>query len=115
MCRKGGTMEFNIKTYLDDLESRLDMAQEDQLLEDYLKFARREMNDRSYFEPKRVPAPSKVEWPNVYFNETIDDYDKMLYQQLIRCNDQLETGKGELLSVRPSFGTLFYIRSAGWK
>lgn len=105
MCREGGTMEFNIKTYLDDLESRLDMEQEDRLLEDYIRFARREMKDRSYFEPKRVPAPSKVEWPNVYFNETLDDYDKMLYQQLLRCNDQLESGKGELLSVRPSFGT----------
>ena len=41
MCRKGGTMEFNIKTYLDDLESRLDMGQEDRLLEDYIRFARR--------------------------------------------------------------------------
>lgn len=96
---------MDIRMYLEDLESRLDMEQEDRLLEEYFRFARRERGDRSYFEPKRVPAPSKLEWPDVIFNETFDDYDKMFYKQLIRCNDQLTTGGGELLSVRPSFGT----------
>lgn len=98
-------VEIDIRKYLQDLEDRIDPVQEEKLLADYISFAKREMKDRSYFEPSRVPAPSKLEWPDVYFNETFRDYDKMFYKQLIRCNEQLATGGGELLSVRPSVGT----------
>lgn len=98
-------MKFDIHTFLEDLEKRIDLEQEDRLLADYYRFAKREMKDRSYFEPKRIPVPSKLEWPTVLFNDTFEDYDKMFYKQLIRCNDQLSSGGGELLSVRPSFGT----------
>ncbi len=98
-------MEINVHQYLEDLENRLDEAQEEQLLADYYRFVRREMNDRSYFKPSRKPAPSSLEWPDVLYNDTIDNYDYMLYKQLIRCNDILTEGKGELLSARASFGT----------
>lgn len=99
-------MDLDIRMYLEDLENRIDMEQEDKLLEAYLKFAKRELTgDRSYFAPRRVPVPSKLVWPDVNFNETFDDFDKMFYKQLIRCNMLLTEGKGELLSVRPSVGT----------
>lgn len=97
-------MEINIHKYLADLEARLDEAQEERLFADYLSFADRKMTDRSYFEPKRNPAPSKVDWPDVSFNETFEDYDKMIFKQLRRCNEQLAKGGGELLVVRPSYG-----------
>lgn len=95
----------NLRKYLDDLESRLDEEQEEALLADYYRFADRKMTDRSYFKPSRKPAPSKVEWEKVYFNDTLNDYDKMLYKQLLRANDQLADGGGELLSYRANFGT----------
>ena len=97
---------MNIHKYLADLENRLDEQQEAGLLQEYYDFAECKMTDRSYFRPARVPSPSQVEWnEEVYYNDTLEDYDKMLYKQLLRCNEQLEKGGGELLSVRSSFGT----------
>ena len=95
---------MNIHKYLEDLENRLDEQQEERLLADYYRFADRKMKDVSYFKPERVPAPSHVEWEPVYFNDTFEDYDMMLYKQLLRANDQLSTGGGELLSFRSNFG-----------
>lgn len=97
-------MDINIKDYLNDLEQRLDADEEEQLLNDWYLFADDKMRDRSYFNPKRTPKPSSLDWPDVYFNETFTDYDKMLYKQLLRCNEQLSTGGGELLVFRSSFG-----------
>lgn len=96
---------MEIKKYLDDLESRIDEEQEAKLHEDYWRFVRREMKDVSYFKPSRKPAPSSIEWEKVYFNDTFDDYDAMIYKQLLRANDQLAEGGGELLSFRPNYGT----------
>lgn len=98
-------MKLDIHKYLDDLESRIDMDQERKLLNDYYLFSDRKMTDRSYFKPEREPAPSKIVWTPILFNETFDDYDKMIYKQLIRVNDQLSKGGGELLSFRSNFGT----------
>ncbi|MBQ8304623.1 MAG: hypothetical protein IJX90_00175 [Blautia sp.] len=98
-------MSFDIHRYLTDLENRLDEAQEEQLLADYYRFADRKMTDRSYFKPERKPCPSSIEWEHIYFNDTFEDYDKMLYKQLLRANDQLTDGGGELLSYRANFGT----------
>ena len=97
-------MEINIHEYLVDLEGRIDEVQEEKLLADYYAFADRKMDDRSYFEPKRNPAPSNLDWPDICFNDTFREFDKMIYKQLRRCNDQLTKGGGELLVVRPSYG-----------
>lgn len=96
-------MKINIQEYLQDLEDRLDEQQEEKLLSAYISFAERELKT-GYFEPKRVAVPSKLEWPNICFNDTFRDFDMMVYKQLRRCNDQLSTGGGELLALRPSYG-----------
>ena len=96
-------MNINIHDYLRDLENRLDEKQEERLLAEYVSFAKRELKS-GYFEPKRVPSPSALEWPQVCFNDTFRDFDMMVYKQLIRANDQLATGGGELLALRPSYG-----------
>lgn len=95
---------MNIRRYLEDLEARLDVEQEERLLQDYYRFADRKYPE-SYFKPERRPAPSAIEWEPMFFNDTLDDYDAMLYKQLLRANDQLTTGGGELLSFRSNFGT----------
>ncbi len=97
-------MEINIKQYLEDLENRLDEKEEEELLKSWYVFADQKLENQSYFDPKRNPKPSKLEWPDICFNETYDDYDKMIYKQLLRCNDQLTKGGGELLVFRSSFG-----------
>ena len=96
-------MEINIHAYLADLEKRLDEEQEQRLYDDYVRFAGREMTE-GWFEPKRVPVPSEIEWPAVCFNDTFRDFDMMIYKQLCRCNEQLANGGGELLVVRPNYG-----------
>ncbi|MBQ8987980.1 MAG: hypothetical protein IJ100_12225, partial [Lachnospiraceae bacterium] len=95
---------MDIRRYLDDLEARLDAEQEEKLIQDYYRFADRQWTE-SYFRPERKPAPSAIEWETMYFNDTLNDYDAMLYKQLLRANDQLSTGGGELLSFRSNFGT----------
>lgn len=96
---------MDIKKYLEDLENRIDAEQEEKLLADYWRFARRQMKDVSYFKPSRTPSPSNITWEKVYFNDTFDDFDAMIYKQLLRVNDQLTEGGGELFSFRSNYGT----------
>ena len=85
---------MDIRKYLEDLENRLDEQQEERLLADYYRFADRQMKDVSYFKPERVPAPSLVEWEPVFFNDTFEDYDMMLYKQLLRANPERSIWNG---------------------
>lgn len=98
-------MSVDIRKYLDDLENRLNENEEEELLKSWYDFADQKLEGQSYFNPSREPKPSGLEWEKVLFNETFDDYDNMIYKQLLRCNEQLTTGGGELLVFRSSYGT----------
>lgn len=95
----------NLTIYLDDLESRIDPSEENRLFEQWSDFCENRF-DGEYFQPKRsCPNPSKLQWPSVTVNQTLDDCDKMIFQQLKLCSDALQNCSGSPMMVRANYGT----------
>lgn len=94
----------NLKAYLDDVEARIDAAQEERLIREWLAFCDGKCTD-PFFSPRRVPAPSKLEWPKIVINQAFGDMDLMLYTQLKGVHDLLAGEVGLLLNVRANYGT----------
>jgi len=94
-----------LSKYLDDLESRIDPAVEDDLLEQWFRFIEARFRGE-IFSPRRLytSAPG-LGWPKVLVNDALEDYDRMALQQLASCSDMLARGTGELLAVRANYGT----------
>jgi hypothetical protein len=94
----------SIKTYLDDIESRLIPEQEETILGQWRVFARGEWQE-SFFSPVREKvAPSKLEWPDININDAIENDELMLVDQFKQVSNTLAAGYGRLLTVRSNFG-----------
>jgi hypothetical protein len=95
---------MNLSPYFEDLERRINPAEEARLASEWLTFADGRLKE-GFFAPSRPKSPPGIEWPLVNINDCIDDIDMMIYQQLKGCSDVLAVGGGELLSLRPNYGT----------
>lgn len=95
---------MEIKKYLNDLESRIDAEQEEQLLAKWMDFADLKCRE-NYFLPSRKKRPPLIEWEPVFINDALKDEELMIYQQLRLCSEMLENGTGELLCIRSNYGT----------
>lgn len=96
---------MNLTPYLEDLEVRIDEAEEARLWDQWRQFCRDECPDE-VFSPRRAQRrPARVEWPKVLVNEALDDMDKMVLQQLAGCSALLDKADGHLLAVRCNYGT----------
>ena len=94
----------DLTTYLDDLESRIDNAVEEQLFEEAKIFAMGKWQG-PYFQQKRKKyAPPKIQWPKVHINDAINDFPTMALHQLCEVSNQLASGNA-VLSVRCNYGT----------
>jgi len=95
--------------FLSDLEERIDPAVEERLLAQWLDFTfgTTPRNDlKSIFSPAREKAaPPKIDWPRVWINDALDDFDLMALQQFKGCSEALATGSGALMAVRCNYGT----------
>lgn len=95
---------LELKRFLEDVESRIDAAQEERLEREWLDFCELKCAD-PFFSPRRTPVPSSLEWPKVVINQAFDDMDLMLYLQLKGVSDTLAGESGLLLSARANYGT----------
>ena len=93
-----------LTAYFSDLERRINPADEDRLAGEWLSFADGGLRE-GYFAPARQPSPPGISWPDVNINDCINDTGTMIYQQLKAVSDVLSGGGGELLSLRPNYGT----------
>ena len=121
---------MELSVYLEDLQRRINPAKEDLLIDQWLSFAGTPAEaesrgsppgtpaeaesrgsppdcklDEGYFAPSRPASPPAIDWPNVNINPCIDDIDLMIYRELKGVSDTLASGGGELLAVRPNYGT----------
>lgn len=95
----------NLKTYIEDIENRIDINEEEQLFSRWLDFIENRFND-TYFSPKRNKLnPSTLKWPLITVNQTLNSFDNMIIQQLSNCSNALEKASGNPLMVRPNYGT----------
>ena len=95
---------MRLSQYLDDLEKRINTDEEDRLAREWLSFADCKLNE-GFFAPSRLKSQPSIEWPKININACINDTDLMIYQQLKGVSDTLTGGKGELLAIRPNYGT----------
>ena len=95
---------MELEKYFEDVEARIDAAQEERVAAEWEAFCDLRCED-AFFSPRRTPAPPKIEWPRVLINHAFGDMELMLYTQLKTVSDMLEKGGGLLLSVRPNYGT----------
>ena len=107
-------MNDTLKRCLDDLEQRIDPAQEDALLQQWVDFTANrfvgdsngDSNNGGIFSPRRRhPAPSGFEWPSVHINTALEDFDAMALQQFGGCSAILAKAGGAPLSVRSNYGS----------
>lgn len=94
-----------IEKYLVDLENRIDLDVEEQLMSDWKKFLDGKIDSGYFVASRNKTSPPSVDWPNISINETLDDPEKMALQQLTACSDVLENDVGAILNVRTNYGT----------
>ena len=96
---------MDLVPYLEDLSRRINADEEDRLAGSWLSFADGNFQG-NFFSPSRSrPSPPAIAWPNVNINPCIDDIELMIYRELKGVSDTLAAGKGELLAIRPNYGT----------
>jgi len=90
---------------LEDLETRIDAAEEERLLQSWQDFASGRHTE-PVFEPRRssVSEPHQ-DWLAVSINAALEDFDLMAYQQFSSCSAALSTASGLLMNVRCNYGT----------
>jgi hypothetical protein len=95
----------DLAPWLDDLEARIDAADEDRLLAEWKAFAEGAC-PTPVFRPRRArPAPPRRDWPTIPIDDAIDDPRSMLLRQFAMCSGQIAAGGGGLLCVRADYGT----------
>ena len=92
-----------IKTYLDDIESRIDERAEDEIQAYLSAWSRHEAGSQD--RPRgRKAAPSRLDWPAVNINDAIADDDQMLLSEFGRVNQRLSRDGSIPLRVRCNYG-----------
>jgi hypothetical protein len=87
-------MNDKLKRCLDDLETRIDPAVEEQILWEWKRFSENR-SEEAIFSPKRQKTSRPtVEWPKVPINAALADYDQMALQQYGGCSSVLASGIG---------------------
>ena len=94
---------MDLTPYLNDLEARIDPAEEDALAASWLGFADKKFTGNCFIPLRKASAPG-IDWPHVMINDAVNDLDLMVLGQLEICSNSLRSGTGELLSVRPNYG-----------
>ncbi len=98
-------MNIELSRCLDDLEARIDPAEEERLVAEWVDFCDGRFGG-DIFSPRRsAPVLPGVDWPSVSVNAGLADYDAMALQQLGGCSAQLADAGGQLLCVRCNYGT----------
>jgi hypothetical protein len=94
-----------IEPYLEDLERRIEPAEEQALYNAWVQFVEGKY-EGEIFSPRRTQAsPAGLEWPHVPINDALDDMELMALQQLGACSQALAQGTGAILAVRSNYGT----------
>lgn len=97
-------MAMDLRTYLDDLEQRINPSEEERLAAEWLAYADGHCAT-PFFSPTRQTAPTAIHWPMMYVNDAFQSTDRMIYQQLRLVSNELIGGHGNLLNVRANYGT----------
>ncbi len=97
---------MKIRHYLEDIENRIDLIEEQRLLNLWKGFVEHRGNE-NIFVPVRNPVPAgKLDWPKVNVNDAILDptFEMMLLGQLCEVNTLICSTKGNIPMIRANYG-----------
>ena len=96
---------MTLDAYLEDLERRIDPAEEDRIYAQWVDFLDGRF-DGDIFSPHRTKeSPPSLDWPTVRINAALNDFDQMTLQQFALVSKILEEGGGAMLDVRANYGS----------
>ena len=98
-------MNDQLRRCLDDLEERLDAADEDRILAEWVDFTEGRFRGDVFTPQRSRPLPPRVEWPEIRVNAALADYDAMCLQQYGAVSAVLERAGGSVLNVRANYGS----------
>ncbi len=90
---------------LDDLEERLDPAEEERIIAEWAAFTEGSFRGDIFTPLRSRPNPPRFAWPSVSVNAALADYDAMVLQQYGAVSATLEAGGGLMLNVRSNYGS----------
>lgn len=99
------TIVEELEPYLNDLEARIDDADETELYERWVEFAQGGYEGQIFYPRRKQCRPPALEWPRVHVNDALDSLPAMALQQLGASSELLATGSGSLMAVRANYGT----------
>jgi len=96
-----------LKSFLDDLESRISEQDEQNLYNRWKEFYDGKTNGDIFVAERKNKYPAKIAWPSICINEAIRSagYEKMLLRELKMASTSLEKGAGDFLCIRSNYGT----------
>ncbi len=89
---------------LDDLEARIDDAQEEAYRAQWTAFLEGGLREGFFTPPSRRPAPARAAWPEIHINDALDAVDLMVWRELAAVSSVLERGGNTALNVRCNYG-----------
>ena len=94
-----------LERYLEDLETRIDPAVEEGLIDSWKIFCDHGTGS-GIFTPRRPEKrPPRTVWPEICINDALEDFEKMALEQFGMCSQLLARGRGGLMNIRCNYGT----------
>ena len=96
-------MTEKLERYLEDIESRLDPAQEDEILQYWKDWSEHRVSAAK--QPRNLRGvPSRLEWPHININDALEDDELMVLKEFSRVDDMLARKGSYPLRVRCNYG-----------
>lgn len=95
---------FNLTPYLEDIERRINIAEEEAIWSAWVAFAEGKNTQAPFNPPARTPSQAGVEWKHVNVNDALEDEDLMLLSQLERCHAALSRPSDTIMMMRANYG-----------
>jgi hypothetical protein len=98
-------MPIDLTPYLEDLEARLDPAQEEAHRGAWEAFLAGEVTEGYFVPPTRSAVATTLDWPQIHTNDAIEDPDLTILSQLGGVAWTLGNGGNSAHTVRCNYGT----------
>ena len=97
---------MDLRPYLDDLEKRIDVEVEEDLLAQWRRFCAGKWPEDVFTPRRKRTAIKGIEWPKVSVNQALHDLDAMVIQQYSSCAETICGEAGRIMAVRANYGVV---------
>jgi hypothetical protein len=94
----------SLEKYLNDLESRIIVHQEQKLVDNWTAFSKGEWTENTFHPQRSEFIPPSLEWPDININDALASNEVMVLDQFHNVSKQISSKDGKLLVVRSNYG-----------